>query len=270
MPVWVGCRRNTRRRDRKGDATLKRIYVIDDDDLFRESLEQNLRDTGYEVAGFGDGQTVLDRLAQGEPVDLLLLDWKMPGMTGIEVLRRMRARGDRTPVIFLTALSDQIYEEAALTSGAVDFLEKSRSFAILEKSIELIREGVRGREAAAPDAADDAAGTPSEAAGVRRLGRLELRHEIGRAFWDGNQVELTLTEYRMVEMLAERAGQDVRYRDLYDLVHGRGFVAGQGDDGFRGNVRTFIKRIRQKFKEIDAAFEEIENYPGFGYRWRER
>lgn len=245
--------------------------MIDDDDLFRESLEQNLRDAGHDVAGFGSGETLLQHLDAGGDADLLLLDWKMPGMTGIEVLRRLRGRGDKTPVIFLTALSDQIYEEAALTSGAVDFLEKSRSFAILQRRIDLIRGGARGEAGAAAAAgeADGEAGDGEAAPAVRRVGALELRPDIGRAFWGGAQVELTLTEYRMVERLADRVGEDVRYRDLYDLVHGSGFIAGQGDEGFRGNVRTFIKRIRQKFKEIDSDFDAIENYPGFGYRWRQ-
>ncbi len=58
------------------------------------------------------------------------------------------------------------------------------------------------------------------------------------------------------------------YRAIYDVVHGRGFIAGEGSDGFRTNVRSMIKRIRQKFREVDDHFEEIENYPGFGYRWR--
>jgi two-component system response regulator ChvI len=60
----------------------------------------------------------------------------------------------------------------------------------------------------------------------------------------------------------------VRYRDIYDLVRGEGFTAGVGPEGYRANVRTFIKRIRQKFREIDERFDSIENYPGFGYRWR--
>jgi two-component system response regulator ChvI len=61
----------------------------------------------------------------------------------------------------------------------------------------------------------------------------------------------------------------VRYRDLYDLVHGEGFVAGYGEDGYRTNVRTFIKRVRKKFRDIDDQFDAIENYPGFGYRWKD-
>ena len=74
----------------------------------------------------------------------------------------------------------------------------------------------------------------------------------------------------MVKLLAERPGKDVTYRDLYDVVHGSGFRAGQGSEGYRANVRAAIKRIRQKFKESDADFDRIENYPGFGYRWRVR
>ena len=57
------------------------------------------------------------------------------------------------------------------------------------------------------------------------------------------------------------------YREIYDLVHGEGFVAGAGEDGYRANVRTFIKRIRQKFRDLDDTFDRIENYPSYGYRW---
>ena len=60
----------------------------------------------------------------------------------------------------------------------------------------------------------------------------------------------------------------VSYRVLYDLVHGKDFLAGQGPEGYRSNMRTFIKRIRKKFCDIDANWDLIENYSGFGYRWR--
>jgi two-component system response regulator ChvI len=96
---------------------------------------------------------------------------------------------------------------------------------------------------------------------------LELRLDINRAFWKGSAIELTLTEFRLVSHLALKAGEDVSYRELYDLVHGKDFLAGSGADGYRANVRTFIKRIRRKFKDLDPDFDEIHNYAGFGYRW---
>jgi two-component system response regulator ChvI len=71
-------------------------------------------------------------------------------------------------------------------------------------------------------------------------------------------------------MLATRAGTDLTYRQIYDVVHGEGFCAGDGEAGYRVNVRSLIKRIRQKFHSIDPSFDEIENYPGFGYRWHAR
>ncbi|HXP74039.1 MAG TPA: response regulator, partial [Stellaceae bacterium] len=79
-----------------------RILVVDDDDEFRESLSLNLMDEGFGVTTFADGPSALEHLAAGESVDVILLDWRMPGMNGLEVLRELRQRGVMTPVIFLT------------------------------------------------------------------------------------------------------------------------------------------------------------------------
>lgn len=245
--------------------TDTKVAIVDDDDLFRESLETNLLDAGYGVVTFPDGASALQYCANKEPLDLVLLDWKMPGLNGIEVLRQLRDSGNEVPVIFLTVLSDQIYEEAALSSGAVDFVEKSRSFSILLRRIELILGGVKGAQTS--EAFDSAAGDGAPA--VLKIGRLDLNLKTSRAFWQNSSIPLSLTEFRMVHYLATHAGEDVRYRDLYDLVHGEGFVAGYGEDGYRTNVRTFIKRVRKKFRDIDDQFDAIENYPGFGYRWKD-
>lgn len=244
-----------------GEAQL---MVVDDDPMFRESLTQNLKDDGYDVADFGEGQPALDYLQNGGTADLVVLDWRMPGMTGIQLLRAMRDNGIEVPVIFLTVLGDQIYEEAALHHGAVDFVEKSRSLSILKKRIEL---SVRRIQAAAGESGGDAVVADSDAR--VKIGDLDLYRDISRAYWKGLEVPLTLNEFRIVDLLASRAGRDVRYRELYDQVHGAGFIAGSGEEGFRGNVRTLIKRIRQKFRSLDDTFEAIENYPGFGYRWRD-
>ena len=236
------------------------VVIVDDDELFRESLAQNLSDAGFRVTDFDNGPAALAHLGQPATADLVVLDWRMPAMNGIEVLRRLRERDTELPVIFLTALTEQIYEEAALATGAVDFVDKSRSFGILLRRIQLILDGAKARRAR-PEA-EEAEGD------LLTVGDLLIRRRSGRASWKDRPVELTFTEVRMVQHLAEHAGEDVTYRALYDVVHGEGFQAGLGSDGYRGNVRTFIKRIRQKFRDVDDQFEQIENYPGFGYRWR--
>ncbi|MGE0253377.1 MAG: response regulator transcription factor [Alphaproteobacteria bacterium] len=235
-----------------------RIVVADDDAVLRESLVDNLVAAGYEVTAVDDGTALVGHFAEGGTADLVLLDWDMPGLTGIEALRRLRAANVEVPAIFLTGLSDPIYEETALAGGAVDFVDKSRSFAILRARVELALAGARGGSAG--DEAD--AGTPLA------VGPLALDPETARARWRGQEVALTVTEFAIVHRLAAQAGRDVRYRALYDAVRGDGFAAGAGTDGYRANVRSAVKRIRQKFRDLDDTFDAIENHAGLGYRWR--
>ena len=232
---------------------MPHILLVDDDDLFRESLGLNLVDEGYEVTSFDNGQDALVYLNEGS-ADVMLLDWRMPKLTGIDVLRRMRNASITIPVIFLTVLSDDFYEETALEGGAVDFIDKARRLPILLKRLRLITEGGRS-------------GPEPEPVQSRCLGRLMLRFDAKRASWGERAVDLTLTEFTIVTLLAEKAGQNVGYREIYDLVHGKDFIAGHGSEGYRANVRTFIKRIRKKFRDVDPGFDHINNYTSFGYRW---
>src|SRR6185312_14233760 len=215
-------------------AAAAQIVLIDDDDLFRESLGLNLIDEGYEVTSFSGGAAALDYFALGGHADVVLLDWRMPRMNGLEVLRSLRRSGNAAPVIFLTALSEDIYEEVGLEGGAVDFIEKSRRLPIIIKR--LIAAGARPSPAAGSRHAGD----------ILHFGSLELRFDISRASWAGTPIDLTLTEFKILALLALHTGEDVSYREIYDLVHGKNFAAGYGDEGFHANVRTFIKRIRQK------------------------
>ena len=235
-------------------TTKGRLLLVDDDALFRESLGQNLLDEGYVVEAAEGGEAALAHLAKesGE-IDAVLLDWRMPGLDGLAVLRLMRERGHTMPVLFLTALTDNVYEEAALALGAVDFISKSRSLSVILQRLSLI---VDGRKR-----------TLSMGSEIVRRGKLELRPTIGRAFWDGHRVELTLTEFTILQTLADVPKRDFSYREIYDLVRGEGFVAGWGEEGYRVNVRSFIKRIRQKFRSIDDNFDCIKNYSGYGYYW---
>ena len=238
-----------------GSIGSVRILLVDDDETFRESLSMTLGDEGFGVTAMPDGASALAYLAGSNLPDVILLDWRMPGMSGLELLHTLRERGIRIPVIFLTGLTDDVFEEKALASGAVDFIDKSRRWPILVRRIELVA------EAAA------AVAEHKESQEAIRVGPLELRFDINRARWAGQTLDLTLTEFRIVALLVKNAGDDVGYREVYDLVRGKDFVAGQGPEGYRVNVRTFIKRIRNKFRALDPDFDRIKNYANFGYRW---
>lgn len=235
-----------------------RIVFVEDDVFFRDALIRNLEDSGFEVRDFDSGETALDYFESGGGADVVLLDWKLPGIAGIELLQKMEAKEKGIPVIFLTSLGDQVYEETALLSGASDFIEKSRSYSILLSRIS----GVLNRkdDMAKPELRGDA--------GQKIVcGDLALNTDSNRAFWKNTKVDLTLAEFKIVYLLATNKDRDVPHREIYDNVRGPGFVAGDGTEGYRANVRTFIKRIRQRFREVDEQFNRIQTYSGFGYRW---
>jgi two-component system, OmpR family, response regulator ChvI len=235
-----------------------RVLLLDDDPLFREALATNLADERIEVSDFADGRALLAFLDSHDwhDYDALLLDLRMPVMSGIEALHALRGAGIRMPVVFLTTYSEEVYEQAALEGGAVDFVDKSRSLAILVARLKIIAQGAK-----APSGSE----APSD---TLRVGGLFLNVRSARADWHEQPVPLTVTQFRIVHLLAARAGEDVSYRQIYDVVHGEGFAAGEGEDGYRVNVRSLIKRIRQAFRELDPNFDKIRNYPAFGYRWK--
>lgn len=229
-----------------------RLILVDDDELLREVLAGNLAQAGFEVVLFSDPLVALTTIPDQE-ADLMILDWKMPGMSGLELLQALRGRGVSTRALFFTSHNDTIYEEAALALGAADFIDKTRSFAILQRRIEMIL----------GNNPDDRAGGN---AGDVTAGFLALNAANHAALWRERSVELTFGEYRVVELLAT-SGRDLSYREIYDALRGENFIAGEGPDGYRANVRALIKRIREKFLAVDADFAAIANYPGFGYRW---
>lgn len=117
-----------------------------------------------------------------------------------------------------------------------------------------------------------ASDTATSAAAPERteFGDLRFDLKICRAYWKDQAVDLTITQFEIVRLFARRMGENLTYREIYDVVHGEGFFAGEGATGYQTNVRSLIKRIRQKFREIDDSFEAIENHRGFGYRWQDR
>ena len=155
-------------------------------------------------------------------------------------------------VVFLSDGGTPVHERLALERGAVEFIEKNRGTKILAARLRLI--APNERQLSITDQ-------------VFERGRLVLKPKEGRAYWGDVDVNLTVSEFRVVHALALQAGKVVSYRQIYDAMHYAGFVAGSGDDGYRSNVRSSIKRIRIKFMECDPSFKEIKNHNGFGYCW---
>jgi two-component system response regulator ChvI len=240
----------------RGTPNALRVVIIDDDDLFREALGLNLNDEGYEVTSFSS-IGALQFFDAGGTADVVLLNGRGPGIKSFDVLHSLRRAANATPMIFLTVLGEDVCEEAVLEGGTIDFIDELRRLSMLVQRRRLIVERARR----VPQAENRQSG------GMLHLGRLELRFDINRATWAGMPIDLTLTEFKILALLARRTGEDVSYREIYDLVHGKNFAAGYGDEGYRPNVRTFIKRIRKKLRAVDPDYEHIQNYAGFGYRY---
>ena len=236
--------------------------MVDNDEPARARIERALRAADIVTFGAATGAEALRFLSDGGRANVVLLTWDLPEPGGLDLLRRIRARDLPMPVIMLTRATDRVDEDAALAFGPVDFIDRARSTSLLLQRIRL----AAAIAAASNGRAVPVNHVPQADAGV--VGRLQLDASTRRAYWDGRKVDLTLTEFKIVELLIKQRDKDVSYRRIYDLAHGPGFIAGEGDDGYRVNVRSFIKRIRNKFREIDPDFDHIRNYPGFGYRWR--
>ena len=236
------------------ERNLIRVRHVEDDPNCREAIADQLSDHGFVVHSFADAMSLADGLALSGDADIILLDWDLPGVSGIELLVVLRQCGVNLPVAFLTGYGFTPQENLAFETGAVDFIDKARGVEILARRL---RRLLRAPKSEA---------VPSLASLVV-CGKLVLNPNVSRAYWNDVDVGLTLVEYNIAHLLASNAGRWMTYRAIYDRVHYEGFIGGSGEDGYRINVRGAIKRIRKKFLECDEAFAEIENFVGLGYRW---
>jgi two-component system response regulator ChvI len=229
------------------------IALVDDDRNITTSVSIALEAEGYQVRTYGDGAEAL-RALQATPADLIVLDIKMPRMDGMEMLSKLR-RTSQVPVIFLTSKDDEIDEVLGLKMGADDYIRKPFSQRLL---IERIRALLRRSEAHAADAA----GTGEAAKSIVR-GELSLDPVRHACTWKGQPVTLTVTEFLLLQALAQRAGH-VKSRDqLMDVAY---------DDNVYVDDRTIdshVKRLRKKFKQADPEFDAIETLYGVGYRYKD-
>ncbi len=230
------------------------IALVDDDKNILTSVAMLMEQEGYAVRTFTDGATALAALTASPP-DLAILDIKMPRMDGMELLRRLRQKLDALPVIFLTSKDEEIDELMGLGAGADDYIRKPFSQRLL---LERVKAVLRRAESHVGEGGE--AEEPREAMVRGKLALDPQRHE---CTWDGRPVRLTVTEFLILQCLAQRPGF-VKSRDaLMDAAY---------DDQVYVDDRTIdshIKRLRKKFKQIDDSFESIETLYGVGYRYRE-
>ncbi|MGE0576734.1 MAG: response regulator transcription factor [Reyranella sp.] len=254
VSAWPGSARAFKPASSPAAEGRTRIAFVEDDDEYREAVSGELTDYGFDVTTFCDGTALFESLTQRDNVEIIVLDWNLPSGSGIDLLPRLRKSGIARPVVFLTGRSCREDEKLAFDRGALDFVDKARGVPILAHRLRLIAASLK---------------RPAEPAPVDNYhcGRLLLKPSASRAYWDDVDVNLTVTEFKIVHLLASNVGRYVTYRAVYDAMHYVGFIAGSGEDGYRTNVRSCILRIRNKFREIDPGFAEIDNYQSFGYRW---
>lgn len=228
------------------------VVLVDDDDLYREVLSADLMDRGFSVSCFAEGPSFLHALGNGLEAKIGLLDWVLPVMSGFDLMCTLKERRIGLPAVFLTGCSLAEWELRALNHGAVDFVDKSRGTEVLAHRLRAILDGHRQMPTAAmPE--------------VARHGELALYPLTARALWRGLDVGLTVSEYKVLTLLVSEATPQT-YRAIYDTVHFAGFIAGAGEQ-YTTNVRSFMKRVRQKFVAVDPGFAAIKNVRLVGYRW---
>jgi two-component system response regulator ChvI len=225
------------------------IALVDDDRNMLTSVSMSLETEGFRVDVYADSTDALDGLLR-RPVDLAVLDIKMPRLDGMELLSRLRQRSD-LPVIFVTSKDNELDEVRGLRMGADDYITKPFSQRLL---IERIRAVLRRRGPAALGETDEGE--------TMRRGSLVLDPTRHLCAWKDQAINLTVTEFLLVDALARRPGH-VKSRDqLIDAAYGKNIYV---DDR---TIDSHIKRMRKKFKEVDSDFDQIETLYGVGYRYR--
>jgi two-component system response regulator ChvI len=227
--------------------------LVDDDRNILTSVSMTLEAEGFEVETYNDGQAALDAFSKRLP-DMAVFDIKMPRMDGMDLLQRVRQKTSM-PIIFLTSKDDEIDEVLGLRMGADDYVKKPFSQRLL---VERIRALLRRQEVLSGDEV-----TEAEAGQIMVRGELKmdpLRHAVS---WKGKDVSLTVTEFLLLQALAQRPGF-VKSRDqLMDVAY---------DDQVYVDDRTIdshIKRLRKKMRTVDDEFSAIETLYGIGYRYNE-
>ena len=228
------------------------IALVDDDRNILTSVAMTLEQEGFQVRTYTDGESALQGLIS-RPVDLAVLDVKMPRMDGMELLQKLRQRTS-LPVIFLTSKDEEVDEVMGLRLGADDYITKPFSQRLL---LERIRALLRRNETSRAE------GSGVAPAGIMSRGDLVLDETKHPCLWKGRDIQLTVTEFLLVKALATRPGM-VKSRDqLIDAAYGENIYV---DDR---TIDSHVKRVRKKFRAADDSFNQIETLYGIGYRYKD-
>ena len=239
-------RAGTRHPDRHDGRVPQRVLVADDDRAIRESLARALELEGYEAVPAVDGVESLTRVRQ-ESFDALVLDVMMPGVDGLAVCRVLRADGDRTPVLMLTARQETADRVAGLDAGADDYLPKPFE---LDELLARLRALLRRASFAAPDDR-----------GALRLGALHVDPAARRAWWADEELTLSKTEFDLLELLARNEGIVLDHTTVYERIWGYDFGADSK------NLAVYIGYLRRKLTAAGAP-ALIHTVRGVGYTVR--
>ncbi|MFF5481489.1 response regulator transcription factor [Streptomyces sp. NPDC012935] len=236
------------------------VLLAEDDRAIRHALERALTLEGYQVTAVADGVEALAQ-AHRTPPDVLVLDVMMPGIDGLQVCRVLRAEGDRTPILMLTALVETQDRIAGLDAGADDYVVKpfdveevfARLRALLRRTSE-----TNGAPVDVPKQppAPEPSGRLIEAAGLR------MDPQARRAWRGGRELELTRTEFELLELLVRNAGIVLDHSTIYDRIWGYDFGPGSK------NLAVYVGYLRRKLDEPGAP-QLIHTVRGVGYVLRE-
>jgi two-component system, OmpR family, KDP operon response regulator KdpE len=223
---------------------MTRVLVVDDEPPIVRAVAANLRVRGYEVATAASGDAALVAAEAHQP-DCIVLDLGLPGVDGLEVLRRLRT-WTSVPVVVLTAIDGERDKVAALDLGADDYVTKPFGVAELMARIRVALRHVRGAAADRPS--------------VIRAGGISIDLDTKLVTRDGTRVRLTPTEYRLLETLATNAGRLCTHRFLLERVWGQGY----GEES--QYLRVYMANLRKKLDDPSAP-QVLLTEPGMGYRF---
>ena len=227
----------------------KRIAVVEDEPLLQQNYSMALKKSGYEVVVYETNQEAETAFANRLP-DLVLLDIGLGNEqeAGFEICRSLRQKSTQLPIIFLTALDSDLDIISGLRLGADDYLTKDISLPHLLARISALFRRL------------DSLQTTPNANAIHEVGSLEIDNERLSVKWSGQLVDLTVSEFWIVNALVSRPGHVKNREQLMQAV--KAVV----DDS---TITSHIKRIRQKFQRIDKEFDSIETVYGMGYRWNQ-